>query len=270
MKIIFLGSGGGRWVTLSQRLRTGGFRLQEGISIHVDPGPGTLGALRDYNIPFKDTDAVAVTHCHPDHYNDAGVLVEAMTRGMTVRRGSFLGSESVVYGRDGLGPGISEYHLSKVQEKVLISPGKTTKIGGLVEMEGLPAYHGDPTTFGFKIHHHEGAITYTSDTSYRDDLPRHYMGSRVLILNTTRPGKDRIPNHLCTEDAIRILEEVRPELAITNHFGMKMVGMERREAAKVQKATGIRTIAARAGLSVEIGKDINIGKRLTHGQTRLD
>ena len=44
MKLTFLGSGGGRFATITQKRMTGGFRIDDidGMNIHVDPGPGAL------------------------------------------------------------------------------------------------------------------------------------------------------------------------------------------------------------------------------------
>ncbi|NOZ77060.1 MAG: MBL fold metallo-hydrolase [Euryarchaeota archaeon] len=268
MKVIFLGTGGGRWVTLTQRLRTGGFRIHGTANIHVDPGPGALLGLRDFGVPFSKTDALVVTHCHPDHYTDSEVLIEAMTNGATLTRGTLLASESVVRGWEDLGPAISRHHLSRVENLVVMAGGRQAQFHG-TRMEGLPAHHRDPTTFGFRLQMDGSTISYTSDTSYKKGLAEGYKDSRVLILNVIRPGRDRIPFHLCTEDAVKIISEVEPELAVINHFGMKMVDVAGKEAARVRRETGVKTVAATDGMEIDIRKDINIGKRLTHGQTRL-
>lgn len=85
MKITFLGSGGGRFSAISQRRMTGGFRIDNlgGKNYHIDPGPGAL--IRTYQFGFnpRNLNGVFVSHSHTDHYNDAEILIEAMTRGMT-------------------------------------------------------------------------------------------------------------------------------------------------------------------------------------------
>jgi phosphoribosyl 1,2-cyclic phosphodiesterase len=272
MDIIFIGSGGGRWVTLYQKMGTGGFRIHAEKKIHVDPGPGTLVGLADMKIRPTETDVLVVSHCHPDHYTDAEVMIEAMTNGMTRRKGVLLASKSVMVGHDGLGPGISSYHQSKLTEKKMTSPGDSLNIGSVI-MEALPTSHGDPTTFGFKCHTKEGIITYTSDTEYHDGIADNYTDSKVLILNTMRPGGDRISNHLCTEDVVKIVSRARPEIAVMNHFGMKFIGRTEQEARVVEEATGIRTLAAREGMRLSIETDINVGNvfnRKGESQTKLN
>ena len=113
MKITFLGSGGGRFSAISQRRMTGGFRIDNlaGKNYHVDPGPGAL--IRTYQFGFdpRNLSGVFVSHAHTDHYNDAEILIEAMTRGMTKNLGTIIGSESVLEGFERWGPAISSYHL---------------------------------------------------------------------------------------------------------------------------------------------------------------
>ena len=253
MKIIFLGTGGGRWATLTQAMRTGGFRLHSGKHIHFDPGPGALVALREKRISPLKTDAVIVTHCHPDHYNDAEVLIEGMTSGMTKKQGLVAGSKSVFSGHGGLGPCISKHHQSKIGKKIVLEPGKRFKVGE-IEMEALPTKHGDSTTTGIKIYSEQGNVTYTSDTSYYKGLSKNYADSSVIIFNVVRPGGDRIPWHLCSDDVVKILKEVDPELAIIQHFGMKMIRKTRKEAKGIQDATGIKTVAARFGMEIDLSK----------------
>ena len=253
MKIIFLGTGGGRWTTLTQALKTGGFRIHYSKRIHIDPGPGALVSLHDKGISPLKTDGVVVTHCHPDHYNDAEVLVEAMTNGMTRQKGVLAASKSVFDGYDGLGPCISKHHQSKVGSKIVLEPYKRFKIGE-IELEALPTKHRDSTTTGLKIHSKFGNVTYTSDTAFFDGLSKNYRDSRVMIFNVIRPGDDRIPWHLCTDDVKNIVKDVEPELVIIQHFGMKMIGKTDAEAKSIEDATGIKTVAARDGMEFDVSE----------------
>ncbi|WP_456475279.1 MBL fold metallo-hydrolase [Candidatus Pyrohabitans sp.] len=258
MEIIFLGSGGGRWTTLTQKLRTGGIRLHsEDRRVHVDPGPGAIVNLALAGISPLKTDAVFVTHSHPDHYNDAEIMVEAMTRGMRTTRGVFAGSRSAVKGVKDIGPVLSGYHAGKVARLVTLEPGRALNIDGL-RVKALPTRHSDPTNVGLRFTFDEGVVAYTSDTEYFPGLADSYADARVLIINVIRPANRRIPWHLCVEDVIKILHEVKPELAILNHFGMTMIGITEREARRVARETGIRTIAAKDFMRIVVEDSIEV------------
>ncbi len=257
MEIHFLGSGGGRWVTLTQRLRTGGIRLHAEAKVHVDPGPGAVLSMAQADINALDTDAVFVTHSHPDHYTDSHVVIEGMTRGMRTKRGVFAGSRSVILGEGDAGPVVTRYHLHKVGESHVLSPGSTVSTLSF-RVRALPARHSDPTTVGLSFEFEDGVVAYTSDTEYFQGMSQSYEEARVLILNVIRPSGRRIPWHLCTKDVIKILEEVKPELAILNHFGMNMIGVAGKEAQKVQNATGVRTIAASDFMRVVMNESIEV------------
>ncbi|MFB6216464.1 MAG: MBL fold metallo-hydrolase, partial [Candidatus Aenigmatarchaeota archaeon] len=79
MKLKFLGTGGGRYVTGEQRRRTAGIVVQtEETQIHIDPGPGALVYAHEELDEPLDTDAVIVSHAHLDHSNDAEAMIEVM------------------------------------------------------------------------------------------------------------------------------------------------------------------------------------------------
>ncbi len=261
MELIFLGSGGGRWVTITQRLKTGGIvlKVKKDIQIHIDPGPGALVCAYENKISPLSTNAIFVTHCHPDHYNDAEILIEAMTKGMTKVRGVFAGSKSVVEGIEGIGPAVSSYHLSKVEKLFILEPEKKFIING-VEVSCLKAYHTDPTNVGLRLDF-DRTLIYTSDTEYRDNIAELYKDADIIVFNVIRPRGERIRGHLCVNDVINILKEVKPKIAILNHFGMKMVDERFKEAKRVEKETGVRTISATDGLSLDL-KELKIRGQL--------
>ncbi|MFA6531168.1 MAG: MBL fold metallo-hydrolase [Candidatus Micrarchaeia archaeon] len=251
MEIVFLGTGGGR-VNLIKQLRwTGGFRINSNsANIHVDPGPGALiHGIELHQDPMK-LDAIIVTHYHVDHYNDASLLIEAMTGYALKQKGVFIGSGYLFEDDKGDRP-ISKYHLSKPKEVYIGKPGVRRKFEtskGFFEIEFCPTKHDDPTGFGFKLHIDGKTIGYTSDTELTDKVAASYSGCDYLIINCLKPTKDGIPDHLETSDVIKIVSVSKPKLAILSHMGLKMLraGPES-EARKIEDATGIRTVAAKDG-----------------------
>ena len=148
--ITLLGTGGGRHTTMFQARSTGGFLLStDGGTVHIDPGPGALTNMCQISYDLRKTDAVIVSHCHPDHYSDAASVIEGMTHGGWVKRGAFYGTKSVIEGHDNLGPCMSPYHLN-IEEKVcVIAPGDELDICGC-KVSITKADHSDACSVGFR------------------------------------------------------------------------------------------------------------------------
>ena len=260
MKITFLGSGGGRFATISQKRMTGGFRVDDfgGRNYHIDPGPGAL--IRSYQFGLNPTtiDGIFVSHTHTDHYNDAEILIEAMTRGMTKNNGIIMGSESVYDGYKKWGPAISNYNKSKSQN-IVLKPGEIKKTENFT-IKGTKTIHGDPTGVGFQMKADGITLSYTSDTKYFKELHKYHEGADILIASVLRPGTKSIKGHMCTNNFANLINEIEPKLAIMTHFGFKMLNNDPiKEAKKVMKKTGVKTIAAFDGLKIDINKE-NIQK----------
>lgn len=253
MKITFLGTGGGRFSAISQRRMTGGFRIDNlnGKNYHVDPGPGALVRTYQFGFDPRNLDGVFVSHAHTDHYNDAEILIEAMTRGMTKEYGVVLGNKSVLDGYERWGPGISKYHQSH-SKKYVLGPNQVENINGC-SVKGTKTVHGDPEGVGFQIDYKGFKISYTSDTGYFEDLHKYHEGADILIASVLRPGNKSIRGHLCSRNFIELLKEVKPKLAIMTHFGLKMLSIDPiDEAKRITKESGVKTLAAFDGMSFEV------------------
>ncbi len=242
--ITFLGTGGGRYVLLSQRRYTGGIWLNLESSLVLDPGPGSLIRALQFGKNPEKLDAVMVSHKHLDHYNDAELMLEAMTKGVKRRHGYLVIDENAL-------EYVSSYHQNSV-DVLVPKPGDSFRLGYL-KVQAIPAKSHEG--MGFRFLSDDGTVTYTSDTDYSKDLIKHYKNSRILIINSIFPSGMNIKSHLNADDALRIVEEAKPELAVLNHFGMQMLNRgPEKEAKRIQEKTGIRTIAARDGMTLDLKK----------------
>jgi len=258
-ELIFLGTGGGRFVTITQKRWTGGIRIVAGnLHMHLDPGPGALVHSIGAGLNPQRLGAVLVSHCHPDHYNDAEVMVEAMTGGMLKKRGVLVGTHSVLVGNEVCGPAISSYHKRMPREVIEIHPEQKFRIED-VDVSAVMAKHTDPDAVGFRFALPEvGDVGYTSDTELFEGVSKLYQGARALILCTMRPRGMPWKGHMSTEDAVKIVNEARPEIAILTHFGARMIFAGPRVEAKfVEQETGVPVIAAMDGMRVRIGEKIH-------------
>lgn len=258
VSITFLGTGGGRFATIYQTRSTGGMLIEDRGRIHLDPGPGALTNMARLGVDPAYTDAIVLSHCHPDHYSDAEVLVEGMTRGGINTRGSLHGSLSVMEGTDGMRTALSEYHMSLPEYRGTLRPGEVTVIAG-TPVTVTPTKHTDATGVGLIFHTAAGDISYMGDTNPSDDVTQPHVGSRILILNVTRPFGARLRCHLCSEDVPAIVEKVSPELTVLTHMGVKMVqeGADE-QASRIAELSGHRILAAKDLMRLDIGDSIKV------------
>jgi ribonuclease BN (tRNA processing enzyme) len=70
VELVFLGTGGGRFATITQKRKTGGIRfLSKSLNMHLDPGPGALIYSLERGLKPQKVMAVLVSHSHPDIIN---------------------------------------------------------------------------------------------------------------------------------------------------------------------------------------------------------
>jgi len=259
-EIIFLGTGGGRFTTITQKRRTAGIRIiGENLNIHLDPGPGALVYSISEGLDPQKLNAIFVSHCHPDHYTDAEVLIEAMTRGMTKKRGVLAASKSVLRGSEVCEPSISKYHQQMLEQIIEAVPNMRFQVADVAVLVA-EARHTDPDAVGFKFETKEyGDFAYTSDTEYFKGIGKYYRGVRLLLLCVMRPAGKPWKGHMTTEDAIKIIQEAQPEQAVLTHLGMQMIFQgPSREAKLIEEKTGTPTVAAINGMRIVFGEKIEV------------
>jgi len=258
--IIFLGTGGGRFATITQKRRTAGIRIwSESLNLHLDPGPGALVHSINEGLDPQKLNAVFVSHCHPDHYTDAEVLIEAMTRGMTRKRGMLVAARSVLSGSSVCEASISQYHQQMPEQKIEALPKTKFQVGNISVLV-TEARHTDPDAVGFRFETREfGDFAYTSDTEYFEDVSKYYEDARLLMLCVMRPSGKPWKGHMTTDDAIKIVEATHPEKAVLTHLGMQMIFKgPAREAKLIEEKTGVSTVAAVDGMLINFGETIRI------------
>lgn len=273
IEIIFLGTGGGRFATITQKRRTAGIRIiSEGLNLHLDPGPGALVHSINEGLDPQKLNAVFVSHCHPDHYTDAEVLIEAMTRGMTRKRGVLAAAKSVLTGNNLCEPSISKYHQQMPQQKIEAVPNMKFQVGD-VNVLATEARHTDPDTVGFRFETRDfGDFAYTSDTEYFEGIGKYYEGVRLLVLCVMRPAGKPWKGHMTTNDAIKIVEETRPEHVVLTHLGMQMIFKgPASEATLIKDKTGVPTVAAVDGMRINFAETISVqvGGKIQEGLNKF-
>lgn len=250
MEITFLGTGGGRFNLIRQLRRTAGFYISGALRMHIDPGPGALAACKAFGIDPSKTQAVAATHNHIDHMNDAALMLEAINCLPGRKKGIFISTTSMLEGDEYGEVGISSYFTGKVEQSIVARQGKPIRLGKAV-LTPTPVRHEDRTGFGFVLDSEGCRLGYTSDTEYFPSLSKHFADCDLLIANCLKPKPDSIGGHLYSASAAQLLRECRPKLCALSHMGMSFLkaGPDA-EAKKIERQSGVRTIAATDGMRI--------------------
>ena len=251
MRVILLGSGGGRNVTATQIRGTGGFVIETSKTlIHVDPGVGAIVRGRMYGVNLRKVRYILVSHVHLDHANDVNALIDTITIGGIKRRGVLLASESVLKETPEFGhPYVTNKHLSYLDHYEILREYEDENI----KVETIRAKHSDPYALVMKIYVDDKTIGYTGDTAYFPELAKFLSGVDLLIANTLYPFGLRSDKHLNLDDALKLAKTAKPKKLLLTHFGKRVIKEGPARAAEIiSKRSGVKTIAAKDGLVIHL------------------
>lgn len=251
-KIIFLGTAGDSVVAGKQIRESGGLIVQTGeIQLHIDPGPGAVvGSIKNGINPRANT-AVLVSNSNLLNSNDVNAVIDAMTYGGEDKTGVLVANNTLVNGEGELNPYLTKFYEGCLERVIILDKGKKLGIED-VEIHAMPALNSDPNAMGFKIFTSEFVLGYSSDTKYSKDVAEAYKGSDILVLNVSLPSGEKSENSMNSDDAVKFIELVKPNLAIITHFGIKMIKSDPLyEGREIQKKTDVQILAAKDGMTLQ-------------------
>jgi phosphoribosyl 1,2-cyclic phosphodiesterase len=182
-----------------------------------------------------------------------------MTLGTRRSQGLLAATTSVLYGFEGVGPSISQYHQKLPEQVVELERGTEFRLDNM-KFKAIEARHSDPTSVGIRLEVPRlGSFGYTSDTGYFSELSSYLVDLRLLALCVIWPRNNPISEHLCTDDALAIIEESAPSAVLLTHFGVRMLNADPiKEAVYLQEKTGIPVFALKDGMKISIEDNITI------------
>lgn len=221
MKLKFLGTGGGRYVTGMQRRKTAGIIVKtDETQVHIDPGPGALVYSHEMDSP-EETEAAIVSHGHLDHSSDAGAIIEMMTEAYD-HAGAVFANESCLHGYADVEKEISDYHQNLCGRVEQLEEGGEYDFKDL-KIRSQQMFHRDPKTQGFVLDDGEKEIGFWTDSEFSEELLNFYKGVDTIVIFCGRPKNDGVGGHTSLDDVPNILEVVEPSTAIITHFGYKFL-----------------------------------------------
>jgi phosphoribosyl 1,2-cyclic phosphodiesterase len=226
--------------------------------IHVDPGPGALVRALSHVPPCnpRDLDAIVLSHKHLDHAGDVNALIEAMTSGGFRCRGAIV-APSDAFDEE---PVVLPYaqRFAERLERLEASSGPY-RIGE-VELRTSRAHVHSVKTYGLHFGYGGLCVSYMPCGRYFEEMAADYaqMHPDVLVVNVLRyHDKMRNVDHLTWDDARAIVSEIRPKVAVFQHFGTKMLEADpARLAQELEDELGLRAIAAYDGLQLDLETEV--------------
>ncbi len=264
--LTFLGTAGARFMVSKQLAASGGMWLDlNGTELMIDPGPGAIVQVNKRKLNPEKLKAIILSHRHLDHSGDTNVMVEAMTDGGFHRHGLVF-APTDAFDKE---PVLFSYLKKYLDGTVTLEEGKSYDVDGVTFSTPVKHLHG-VDTFGLVFKSAEYNFAYVADTLYFEELKNFYRCDMLVINMVFTHAIGNVP-HLNIADVQRILEEIKPRVAILSHFGMMVWRAHPWEIAEgLTQKTGVNVIAARDGMKFDLTKLEVIPQRRVKGEERRD
>ena len=227
MKVIFLGTGTSQGLPVigcpcavcqsssskDKRLRSSVLVKTHNSTIVIDAGPDFRYQMLRSGV--NKLDAILITHCHKDHIaglDDVRSFNYLQRKPMDVyaseRDQEAIKKEFSYAFKENAYPGVPVIHLKDIKNGIHING---------IKIEVLTALHMKMEVYGYRI----GDFAYITDTNYiPGDTIVQLLNCKVIVLNALR--KERHVSHYNLEEAVKLLEFLRPQKAYLTHISHLM------------------------------------------------
>jgi ribonuclease BN (tRNA processing enzyme) len=174
-------------------------------------------------------------------------MIEAISEGGLKPQGILL-APGDCYDKD---PVVLEYNRNYLSKVIRIHEGFKLELNGVSFEFPIRHKHG-VETYGYIVSNNKFKLAHIIDTQYFEELIPGYRDVDVLIMNMVFSEPRPFP-HLSYDDVIKLLNGIKPKLAIVTHFGYNLWKLDvEKYAKKIQKVTGIATIAASDAMQLDM------------------
>jgi phosphoribosyl 1,2-cyclic phosphodiesterase len=225
--------------------------------IHVDPGPGALVRALSH-VPAcnpRELDAVILSHKHLDHSADVNAMIEAMTSGGFRPRGAIF-APADAFNDEAVVLPYARRFVERVER--LEAASGPYQIGSVALQTSIAHVHA-VQTYGLHFEHDGLRVAYLPCGRYFEGLAADYARHQphVLVVNVLRFRDAMDVDHLTWHDARRVVAQVRPKVAVFQHFGTKMLEADPdRLAQQLEDELGLRAIAAHDGFVLDLETEV--------------
>ncbi|CEG24187.1 Ribonuclease BN [Planococcus massiliensis] len=200
MKITTIGIWGGY---PNKNEATSSFLIEEeGFRCLVDCGSGVLAAVQNYT-ELKDLDAAIISHYHPDHIADIGVLQHAAMVGMQLKEWQ---TPFPIYAHNRDPEMFAALSYKGVTEGKVIEADQPLQLGPF-EVAFCETIH-PVYCLAMKFTANGKSVVFTADTEWKDDLIEFSRGADLLVCESNLYEKYRgiIKGHLSGKQAGELAE----------------------------------------------------------------
>ena len=250
-RILFLGTAGDSLVMGKQLRACGGIFVEtQDLRFLINPGPGSLVRARQYNVNPREIDAILVSENSLMAANDTNAIIDAMTNGGLDTKGIVICSPNVMEGTKDYNPAISPFH-QKCVEKIIRLKADDKVAMNSIEVRPMKSKGVNPDDIGFHIYTPSFTLGYVGNTGYQKQIAEQYKNIDILIINVPHVTK-KTSHDLFIEDAIKFIQDAKPQLAVLTHIGIKMLESDLLTHIRtIQKETNVQTIAAKEGMIID-------------------
>jgi len=255
MKLKFLGTGGGRYATASQKRKTGGILVKtEQTQIHIDPGPGALYHTQRMANKPENTEAVILSHGHMDHYTDIEPIIEMMTHKYG-HPGTIYANNTALEGSGKMEKSISNYHKDLCRDVKMLEEGEIFNFKDL-RIESQLMKHSEPNTQGLVLETDQKRIGFWVDTEYSKDLTEFYEDCDIVVINCNRPIGSKSFMHTTIEDIPKIVEQLDAKTYILTHFNLDVLEELKEQKEYIEENVDEKVIFAEDGMEFPGNKSL--------------